>query len=203
MNNLNLKQKVMVWVLGFSCLSSIFIMGLVLNALIYLVILFGVFALTNTIIEIMGKKNHAPTYRKIPAFIMCYFSSCFMLLMCIVVIKITVQSIPEWQAIILGIIIIAFSCFGVSGVFYWKPKNEPSKYQKEKDYIKYNPICPQLLVYENLLKSEDGQKYLVYKYLFKECITWDKAAELLDMETKRILPIADTVAFGLRVACKI
>ena len=203
MNDLTMKQKIAVWALSFFCLSTIFIIGYILNALMYMIILFGVFAIINTLMEFIGKKTHAPAISKIPAFIMCYCMSCFLLLMCVLVIKITTNTVPEWQAVILGIIIIGFSCLSISNAFYFKPKGSPSKYQRELDFVKHNPINSNLLAFENMLKSENNLDYLVYRYIFKDQITWKEASELLDMETCRIVPIADKIAFGLRSACLI
>jgi len=80
----------------------------------------------------------------------------------------------------------------------WKPKGVPSKYQEQKEFVKFNPDNSELLAFENKLKeSKDNRDYLVYKCLFRDNLTWQETADLLDIETTRLTPFADKVAFGL------
>ena len=85
----------------------------------------------------------------------------------------------------------------------WKKKHDPSKYQETLDFIKYNPISPELLSFEAKLKAENNLYYLVYKHLFKERKSWEDVSHILDLESKRLVPIADNIDFGLRMGCKI
>lgn len=85
----------------------------------------------------------------------------------------------------------------------WKPRNQ-SKYQKELDYVKYNPISPDLIAFESRLESEnDNFTFMCYRYIFKQGMSWDRAAEELQIESKRLCPVIDKIAFGIRLACHI
>lgn len=111
--------------------------------------------------------------------------------------------------VVIASMIAAFNALIISGkadikdVFQWKPR-QPSKYQKELDYVKYNPSAKCLVELETKLKQEDDTfTYLCYKYIFKDNCTWQRAAELLDTDTARLAPIVDKIAFTIRMFCKI
>lgn len=111
--------------------------------------------------------------------------------------------------IILASLIAIFNALIVSGradikdMFQWTPRNE-SKYQKELDFVKYNPSAKSLIEFETMLKQEDDTlTYLCYKYIFKDGKSWQKTAEMLDTDTNRLTPIVDKLAFTIRIFCKI
>ena len=87
----------------------------------------------------------------------------------------------------------------MADISQWTPKNE-SKHQEELDFVKLNPTSKRLIVFEKQLKQdEDMFPYLVYKYIFKKCYSWDKAAIELDVTTNRLTPIVDKLAFGIKL----
>ena len=89
----------------------------------------------------------------------------------------------------------------ISDIFQWKQK-KVSKYEKELEYVKYNP--QRLAEFENILESEnDNFTFLVYKYIFKERMTWQETADKLETGTNRLDPTVDKIAFAIRIYCKI
>ncbi|MCL1859097.1 MAG: hypothetical protein FWF92_07665 [Oscillospiraceae bacterium] len=117
-DNLTLKQKIVLSLLGIFFNGTVFIIGILLNAIIYTLILFGVFALINAILEIKNLKNHAPAFKKLPDLFCCWFTSNFLLLICVLTMKLSDNILPTYQIIILGIVIMAVSTISISKIFY-------------------------------------------------------------------------------------
>lgn len=103
----------------------------------------------------------------------------------------------------------AFTAFIVSGkaditdICMWKNENQPSKYQDIMEFIKYHPLDDELFEFENKLKRQDNLMYLVYKYRFKDNLTFSQIEEKLDIPTPRISEMLDKIAFAMRLNCKI
>lgn len=109
--------------------------------------------------------------------------------------------------IAVSILLAVFGALILSGkgdikdVFQWQPKGQ-SKYQKEIDFVKYNPINEDLIAFENRLKSDnDNFTYMCYLYIFKEGMSWEKTANELMTETYKLTSIIDKIAFGIRLSC--
>lgn len=207
-DDLTLKQRIVLWAFTFISLSSIFIIGIILNSLVFCFLLFVGYSIINVILIRIGKKEHAPTVRickgiEIDSIFMCYIVSNFMFFICMVIMKYSAHVMGPLQAGVLGMILIAFASLVLSGIFYWKPKGA-SNHQKEIDYVKYNPISPDLTTFENKLKSDgDNLTYMTYEYIFKQGLSWEQAASRLQIETPRLTPIVEKVAFGIRLSCRI
>ena len=84
----------------------------------------------------------------------------------------------------------------------WK-NNEPSKYQDIMDFVKYHPLDDAVYEFEERLKRQDDVLYLVYKYRFKENLTFKEIGERLDLSNPRIDEMLDKIAFAMRLNCKI
>ena len=102
----------------------------------------------------------------------------------------------------------AFTAFIVSGkadisdITMWKNNGEPSKYQDVVDYIKYHPMDKDLMDFEETLKRQDSLLYLVYKYRFKDQLTFKEIEEKIDVSDKRITEMLDKIAFAMRMTLK-
>ncbi len=107
------------------------------------------------------------------------------------------------------IILTAFTGYVTSGradisdMYMWKNNGEPSKYQDIIDYIKYHPLDNDLYDFENRLKQQDALLYMVYKYRFKDALTFKEIEEKIDISDKRITEMLDKVAFAMRMNLKI
>lgn len=87
----------------------------------------------------------------------------------------------------------------IEDTFLWNGKK--SKYQNIIDFVKYNP--DKMLPFENQLSQENNLDYLIYKYRFKENMTFQQISELLDIDTPRISEIQDRIALAIRLTYKI
>lgn len=62
--------------------------------------------------------------------------------------------------------------------FQWKGKD--TNYADIEEYIKYNSMQTKLIEYEDKLKNQDNLTYLIYKYRFKDKMTFAQISERLD-----------------------
>lgn len=111
--------------------------------------------------------------------------------------------------LIISIVFAIFSAFIMTGksnindMYLWKNNNEPSKYQDIIDFVKYNELDSKLIEFEDKVKTRNNLEYLIYKYKFKENKTFNEMAELLDLDTPRIVEHLDKLAFAIRLYCGI
>lgn len=107
---------------------------------------------------------------------------------------------------ILFAIYAAFIMTGKSNIqdmYLWKAPNE-SKYKDIEDYIKYHFMDTELLDFEDNLKRRDDVLFLIYKYRFRDKLTFAQISEKLnDMENPRIVESLDQIALAIRISCKI
>lgn len=109
--------------------------------------------------------------------------------------------------IIATILLTIFSGFIATGradiqdLYQWKGKS--TKYSDIEEYIKYNPMNDKLLEFEKKLKEQDNLLFLLYKYRFKENLTFAEISEKLDLENPRIVEKLNTIAFSIRIYCGI
>ena len=89
----------------------------------------------------------------------------------------------------------------IQDLYQWKGKS--TKYGDIEEYIKYNPMNDKLLEFEKKLKEQDNLLFLLYKYRFKENLTFAEISEKLDLENPRIVEKLNTIAFSIRIYCGI
>ena len=85
----------------------------------------------------------------------------------------------------------------IEDVFMWSGKK--TQYQDIIDYIKFNPLNDKIKEFENKLQDQDNLSYLIYKYRFKDLLTFQEISDRLQIETNRITEIQDKVAFTFRI----
>ena len=78
-------------------------------------------------------------------------------------------------------------------------KGNETKYSDIEDYIKYNSMETNLIEYEEKLKKQDNLTYLIYKYRFKDRMTFSQISERLDLESPRIAEKLEQIAFSFRI----
>lgn len=109
--------------------------------------------------------------------------------------------------IIATILLTIFAGFIATGradiqdLYQWKGKS--TKYSDIEEYIKYNSMNDTLLEFERKLKEQDNLLFLLYKYRFKENLTFAEISEKLDLENPRIVEKLNTIAFSIRIYCGI
>lgn len=109
--------------------------------------------------------------------------------------------------LVISVLFTIFSAFIMTGrsnindIYLWKGTS--TKYADIEEYIKYNSMNNTLLEFEKKLKEQDGLLFLLYKYRFKDNLTFSEISERLDMDNPRIVEKLDKIAFSLRIYCGI
>lgn len=108
----------------------------------------------------------------------------------------------------ISILFAIFSAFIMTGksniedIYLWKPANQ-SNYKDIEEYIKYNEYNSTLIDFEENLKRRDNLLFLIYKYRFKDKMTFTEMSEKLDMENPRIVEKLNQIALAIRINCGI
>lgn len=89
----------------------------------------------------------------------------------------------------------------IEDMYQWKGKN--SNYSDIEEYVKYNSMNNDLIEFEKKLKEKDKLLFLVYKYRFKDNLTFSEISEKLDLNNARIVEKLNTIAVSLRIYCGI
>ena len=84
----------------------------------------------------------------------------------------------------------------ISDMFMWSGKS--TQYQDIIDYIENNNN-EKIKEFEERIEEQDTLSYLVYKYRFKDRLSFQKISDILEIETNRITDIQEKVAFTFRV----
>lgn len=129
----------------------------------------------------------------------CLVYSCLILLSLFLIVKI------DFKISVLFTIFSAFIMTGksnINDIYLWKPATE-SKYKDIEEYIKYNEYNSRLIDFEENLRRRDNVLYLIYKYRFKEKMTFSEMSEKLDMENPRIVEKLNQIALAIRISCGI
>ena len=139
-----------------------------------------------------GKSLHFKTWYR------CLIWSLLILLSLFLILKVD---------LVISILFTIFSAFIMTGrsnindMYLWKGTS--TKYADIEEYIKYNSMNNTLLEFERKLKEQDGLLFLLYKYRFKDNLTFSEISERLDMDNPRIVEKLDKIAFSLRIYCGI
>ena len=170
----------------------IFLVGRLLNLPTnFIIIVMLTFVITRVC---LGKALHFKTWYR------CLVWSALILLSLFMILKIDLK---------ISVLFAIFSAFIMTGksniedMYLWKPKNE-SKYSDIEEYIKYNITNSKLIEFEENLKKTDDLLYVIYKYRFKEQLSFSQISEKLNgMENVRIVEKLDQIALAIRIHCGI
>lgn len=111
------------------------------------------------------------------------------------------------SGIILSIIMTVFCAYILTGkgnindTFLWKGKD--TKYEDIVEFIKYHSLDDRLIEFEEKIKNQDNLDYLIYKYRFKEEMTFTEISDKLDIDNPRIAERLNKIAFAIRLYCGI
>lgn len=115
-------------------------------------------------------------------------------------------SLVTHVGLLVGVLSTIFTSFILSGkaniedlCLGWKVRNSPSKYADIEEYIKYNSLSTDLIDYEEKLKKQDKINYMIYKYRFKEKMTFAQISERLYLDNPRINEKLEQIAFSFRI----
>lgn len=186
------KSKIKSLIFNIAETILIFITGRLLNLPVnYIIMIMFTFMISR---GFFGKALHYKTWYR------CLIVSLLILMSLFVLFHIN---------LIISIMFSIFSAFIMTGksniedIYLWKPQNE-SKYKDIEEYIKYNFTNPALLNFEDNLKRRDDLLFLIYKYRFKEHLTFNEISEKLNgMENPRIVESLNQIALAMRISCGI
>lgn len=113
--------------------------------------------------------------------------------------------------LLVGILFTIFSVFTISTkgnvrdmTLGYKKKKEDGKYYDIDEYIKYHLTDTKLIEFEENLKRKDDLLFLIYKYRFKDHLTFRQISDKLNgMENVRIVEKLDQIALAIRITCGI
>lgn len=182
-------NKVFIRVLVFNIAETIliFLIGRLLNLPInFIITIMLTFCISR---GFFGKALHFKTWYR------CLIWSSLILLSLFLILKI------ELKIAILFTIFTAFIMTGKSNIndmYLWKPSNK-SKYSDIDDFMEENEGCISLINFENKLKLYDELLYIIYKYRFKEKLTFSDMSEKLEMANARIVEKLDQIALAFRI----
>ena len=78
----------------------------------------------------------------------------------------------------------------INDMFMWGG----NKLNKEVfDWVRFNPNNKKLLEYEKHLKEHDHQKYIIFKYRFREFKSYSEISNLMDISTPRLTEELKTI----------
>ena len=102
---------------------------------------------------------------------------------------------------IVSLVITLFSGFiltdnaNICDMFMWSGRT--TQYQDIIDYVNENNN--KIEEFESRISEQDTLSYLVYKYRFKDKLSFQKISDILEIETNRITDIQEKVAFAFRI----
>lgn len=181
-----------IWIISFNLaeIVTLLLLGKLMGAdyscMAYVMVTFFIFR------NICGKPMHYKKWQK------CFVWTTLIFLSFFVLLKIELA---------LSIILTIFAAFILTGkadlksLFMWK--GTTTKYQDIVDYIKYHPLSDELVQFEDNIKRQDDLTYLIYKYRFKDNLSFSEISDRLQMDTQRITEYLDKIAFAMRLYCKI
>lgn len=181
-----------VWIVSFNLaeIATLLLLGKLMNIdFSFMVYVMVTFFLGRTF---CGKPMHYKKWQK------CFIWTILVFLSLFVLVKVDLT---------LSIVLTIFAGFiltgkaDLNGLFMWKGTS--TKYQDIIDYIKYHPLSDSLVQFEENVKKQDDLTYLIYKYRFKDELSFSEISERLQMDTQRITEYLDKIAFAIRLYCKI
>lgn len=123
---------------------------------------------------------------------------------CLVFVSLYSLSSLDIFAIILLTIFTAFISTGradINNMYMWN--NKASKYSDIDEYIKYNSMSDELISFEEKLKERDNLSFLLYKYRFKENLSFSEISARLGIDSPRVAEKLENIAFTIRLYCGI
>ena len=84
----------------------------------------------------------------------------------------------------------------IKDLYMWNGKK--TQYQDIIDYIKYNALSDKVLEFEKRIQDQDMLSYMIYKYRFKDQLSFQEISKKLEIETQRITEVQEKVAFSFR-----
>lgn len=126
----------------------------------------------------------------------CFFLTILFYCLLFLTIKMTIFLMGETFGFVLSTIINILGCYATStlpnrqelkGKLFFGRKSENGKYADLFRLIKFEPHNQELLKYEDRLKETDLYRYYIFKYIFRDGLTWDETMDKLDIYERKEL----------------
>lgn len=172
---------------GNVLLLSLFIMATLFNLIPEFIVLTVVYLFSRGVFE---EPIHANGLNK------CYVCTMTFYLLVFILITFVKPMIGSEITFVLVAIIGLIATFSTSTMpnkveqynkLFWGRKKENGKYADLFRFIKFDPTNKKLCEYEDRLKDSDMFTYYVFKYIFRDGLTWDETMDKLDIYERKEL----------------
>ena len=126
----------------------------------------------------------------------CYVCTMTFYALLFITIKLCNLLIGEHIAMVVIICLVLLATFSTStlpnqkekvGKLFFGRKSENGRYADLFRLIKFEPHNQELLKYEDRLKETDLYRYYIFKYIFRDGLTWDETMDKLDIYERKEL----------------
>lgn len=126
----------------------------------------------------------------------CYICTMLFYLLLFIAMKISNILIGKEPTFIILICLVLLSTFATStlpnkkeevGKLFFGRKKENGKYADLHRFVKFNPMDKRLCQYEDRMKETDLITYYIFKYIFRDGLTWDETMDKLDIYERKEL----------------
>ena len=126
----------------------------------------------------------------------CYICTMTFYVLIFITIKLCNILINEYASIIIILALVLLSTFATStlpnkkeelGKLFFGRKSENGRYADLFRLIKFDPTNKEICKYEDRLKETDMFTYYIFKYIFRDGLTWDETMDKLDINDRKDL----------------
>ena len=126
----------------------------------------------------------------------CYVCTMLFYLLLFIALKLCNILVHDYASFIIVISLVLLATFSTStlpnkkeevGKLFFGRKAENGKYADLFKLIKFEPHNKELLRYEDRLKETDLYRYYIFKYIFRDGLTWDETMDRLDIYERKEL----------------
>lgn len=126
----------------------------------------------------------------------CYVCTMLFYLLLFIALKLCNILVHDYASFIIVVSLVLLATFSTStlpnkkeevGKLFFGRKAENGKYADLFKLIKFEPHNKELLRYEDRLKETDLYRYYIFKYIFRDGLTWDETMDRLDIYERKEL----------------
>ena len=185
--------------LSYRAYGNLVIMVLIVVALLLNLFPFSLLGFVLCIIEIpiylfVRSKFEEPIHAN--GLNVCFFLTILFYMLLYLIIKLIIFFMNEQFAMIIASVLCILGCYATStlpnakelkGKLFFGRKSENGRYADLFRLIKFEPNNKELCKYEDRLKETDLYRYYIFKYIFRDGLTWDETMDKLDIYERKEL----------------
>lgn len=185
--------------LSYGAYGNLVIIVLVVIALLFNLFPFSLLGFVLCIIEIpiylfVRSKFEEPIHAN--GLNVCFFLTILFYMLLYLIIKLIIFFMNEQFAMIIASVLCILGCYATStlpnakelkGKLFFGRKSENGRYADLFRLIKFEPNNKELCKYEDRLKETDLYRYYIFKYIFRDGLTWDETMDKLDIYERKEL----------------